>query len=59
LDPKDITGKNTELKKISNKVQVGTVIEGEPIVASKIRMRKQESSFTDYFLKLDKEKKFT
>jgi len=38
---------------------VGTMIEGEPIVASKIRMRKQESSFADYFLKMDKDKKFT
>lgn len=54
IDPKDITGKNTELRKITNKVQVGTVIEGEPIIASKIRMKRQETSFADYFLKMDK-----
>ena len=59
IDPKDITGKNTEIKKMPSKVQVGTVIEGEPVIASKIRMRKQENSFADYFLKLDKEKQFT
>lgn len=59
IDQRDITAKNTEIKKLPSKVQVGTVIEGEPIVASKIRLRKQEKSFTDYFLKLDEEKKFT
>lgn len=59
IDQRDITAKNTEIKKLPSKVQVGTVIEGEPIVASKIRLRKQEKSFADYFLKLDEEKKFT
>jgi hypothetical protein len=41
IDQKDITGKSTEIKKLPSKVQVGTVIEGDPIVASKIRLRKQ------------------
>ena len=40
-------------------MQVGTVIEGDPILASKIRMKKQEDSFADYFLKVDREKSFT
>ena len=59
IDQKDITGKSTEIKKLPSRVQVGTVIEGDPILASKIRMKKQESSFADYFLKVDREKSFT
>jgi hypothetical protein len=38
---------------------VGTVIEGDPIIASKIRLRRQEANFADYFLKIDQEKSFT
>ena len=59
FDPKDITGKNTEIKKLPSKVQVGTIIEGDPIKASKMRLKRREASFADYFLKMDKEKKFT
>lgn len=59
IDQKDITGKNTEMKKLPDKVQVGTIIEGEPTVKAKIRMRKEAPSFADYFLKMDKEKQFT
>lgn len=59
IDQKDITGKGTEMKKLPSKVQVGRVIEGDPIVASKIRLQKREKGFTDYFLELDKEKAFT
>jgi hypothetical protein len=59
IDPKDITGKSTEIRKLPSKVQVGTVIEGDPIVASKIRLRKQEANFADYFIKLDRENQFT
>lgn len=59
IDQKDITGKSTEIKKLPSKVQVGTVIEGDPIVASKIRVRKGQSSFADYFLKEDEDKQFT
>jgi hypothetical protein len=33
---------------------VGTIIEGDPIIASKIRIKKKEPNFADYFLKLDK-----
>lgn len=40
-------------------MQVGTVIEGDPIIASKIRVRKGQSSFADYFLKEDEDKQFT
>lgn len=59
IDPKDITGKSTEIRKLPSKVQVGTIIEGDPILASKIRIKKKEASFTDYFLKLDRENQFT
>ena len=59
LDRKDITGKNTEIKKLPTKVQVGTMIEGDPIMASKIRSKKQDKSFADYFIQQDKEKQFT
>jgi hypothetical protein len=54
INPKDITGKSTEIKKLPTKVQVATVIEGDPIIATKIRIKKKEPSFADYFLKLDK-----
>lgn len=47
------------MKKLPSKVQVGTVIEGDPIISSKIRLRKQEPNFTDYFLKMDEEKAWT
>lgn len=40
-------------------MQVGTVIEGDAIYASKIRMKKQVTSYTDYYLKLDQEKSFS
>ncbi len=53
IDQKDITGKNTEIKKLPSKVQVGTIIEGEPTLASKARLRRRESSFVDYFLRMD------
>ena len=59
IDQKDITGKSTEIRKLPSRVQVGTVVEGDPILASKIRMRKPEASFADYFLRVDREKSFT
>jgi hypothetical protein len=59
IDQKDITGKSTEIKKLPSKVQVGTMIEGDPIVASKIRLKKRQNNFIDQFLKLDSEKQFT
>lgn len=59
VDQRDITGKSTEIKKLPSKVQVGTIIEGDPIMATKLRLHKKQNSFTDYFLKLDNEKAFT
>ena len=59
IDQKDVTGKSTEIKRIPKNVQVGTVIEGDAIYASKIRMKKQVTSYTDYYLKLDQEKSFS
>jgi len=41
VDQRDITGKSTEIKKLPSKVQVGTIIEGDPIIASKIRLQKR------------------
>lgn len=59
IDQKDITGKATEIKHLPKQVQVGTVIEGDPVVASKIRLKKKEASFSDYFLKMDKQQEYT
>jgi hypothetical protein len=41
VDQRDITGKSTEMKKLPSKVQVGTIIEGDPIIASKLRLHKK------------------
>jgi len=41
IDQRDITGKSTEIKKLPSKVQVGTMIDGDPIVAGKIRNKKK------------------
>lgn len=43
IDPRDITSKSTEIKKLPTKVQVGTIIEGDPIQASKIRNKKKNN----------------
>jgi|688.fasta_scaffold214657_3 hypothetical protein len=59
IDQKDVTGKSTEIKKLPSKVQVGTIIEGDPFKSAKIRNKKQAPSFTDYFLKVDSDKEFT
>lgn len=41
VDQRDITGKSTEIKKLPSKVQVGTIIEGDPIMATKLRLHKK------------------
>jgi hypothetical protein len=41
IDQKDITAKSTEIKKLPTKVQVGTMIEGDPFQAVKIRNMKK------------------
>lgn len=53
INQRDITGKSTEIRKLPNKVQVGTMIEGDPILKTKIRSTKKHSSVIDYFLELD------
>ena len=54
IDQKDITGKSTETKKLPTNVQVGTMVEGDPFQAVKIRKSKKEASVVDYYLKKDK-----
>ena len=59
IDPKDITGKSTEIKKLPGKVQVGTMIEGDPFESVKIRKQKKNDSVVDYFLSKDKNTNFS
>ena len=59
IDPRDITSKSTEIKKLPTKVQVGTMIEGDPIQASKLRNKKKNNEFIDYFLSKDNDASFT
>ena len=59
IDPRDITGKATELKKLPDRVQVGVMIDGDPVQASKIRNKKKDNSFIDFFLTRDKAAEFT
>jgi len=59
IDPRDITSKATEIKKLPTNVQVGTMIEGDPIEASKSRNKKKTNEFIDYFLSKDNKAEFT
>ena len=59
IDPRDITSKATEIKKLPTNVQVGTMIEGDPIQASKMRNKKKNNDFIDYFITKDNDASFT
>ena len=60
MDRRNLAGRNSELKKLPSKVQVGRMIEGDPFLSrGKIKQRKQEMSLTDYYLDLDKKESFT
>jgi len=52
MDRRNITGKNTELKKLPSKIQVGRMIEGDPSFAAKakVREKKKQMTLTDYYL---------
>jgi hypothetical protein len=41
IDPRDISSKATEIKKLPTNIQVGYMIEGDPIEASKKRNKKK------------------
>lgn len=57
MDRRNITGKNTELKKLPSKIQVGRMIEGDPFLAAKAKFRekKKEMNLTDYYLQMDRD----
>lgn len=41
IDPRDITSKATELKKLPTNVQVGVMIDGDPIQSAKMKNKKK------------------
>ena len=47
------------MKKLPGKVQVGTMIGGDPIQTAKLRNKKKDNQFIDYFLKKDRGTEFT
>lgn len=42
MDRKNLSGNNQELKKLPSKVQVGKMIEGDPFLAAKAKIRQKK-----------------
>lgn len=42
MDKRNITGKNQELKNLPSKIQVGKMIEGDPFIAAKQKIRQKK-----------------
>jgi hypothetical protein len=59
MDRRNITGNNSELKRLPSKVQVGKMIEGDPFIASKIKSINKEKTLTDYYCQIDQNEQFT
>ena len=57
MDRRNITGKNTELKKLPSRIQVGRMIEGDTFLVAKAKFRekKKEMNLTDYYLQMDRD----